>query len=254
MRKVLTAVAIAVCVGVCLSGCSAPGAAKNKGADSSASSSSSSSASAPQSAEGSDRQHYASSLKAYAEWMLKSDDDIRKDSNSTQIPMSDAQRDIINRAIAHEGKVSRADYEQSWMNFRSCIMNRGWTDPKPTAYGGFYAVPSMNEEGMSKTQDEKLVSDLNFCSISENTNTDQLYRTQESNPELSTDSDQLLVNCLIQKKVAPTSYTKEQFSKDWSSDSAPAFFSSAEAQECFTLYQYGVANAQDADSYWKPLG
>lgn len=43
--------------------------------------------------------------------MLKSDDDIRKESNSTQIPMSDAQRDIINRAIANEGK-----YPASIMN------------------------------------------------------------------------------------------------------------------------------------------
>ncbi|KFJ01061.1 hypothetical protein BPORC_1648 [Bifidobacterium porcinum] len=38
-----------------------------------------------------------------------------------------------------------------------------------------------------------------------------------------------------------------------SSDSAPEFFHSAEAQECFALYQYGYAEASDQASYWKPL-
>ena len=85
-------------------------------------------------------------------------------------------------------------------------------------------------------------------------NVDLLYRTQEGNAELSTDYHQLIVDCLIKKNVVPTSYSKDQFSKDASSDSAPEFFHSAEAQECFALYQYGYAEASDQASYWKPLG
>ncbi|KAB8295712.1 hypothetical protein [Bifidobacterium apri] len=253
--KCIRAFVAVLCLSSCLTACSSPDALKTaNSANQGTAAEPSASQSSADTDFGADGSHMASSLKALAEQMLSDDDAVKANANSRDTAMSSQQRAIIAHAAKNNGKMSRSEYEQAWMNFRSCIMNRGWTDPKPPAYGGFYSVPSMNIEGLNDEQAKKLDKDWLYCSSYELVNADTLYRTQESNPELSTDFHQLVVNCLITKKVVPTSYSKDQFSKDFSNEPLPQYFSTAEAQECFTLYQIGIANVSEKESYWKPLG
>lgn len=253
-QRIIGIVAIIVCVGACASACSAPWSGKTQAGKPSTSGEPSASQSNADMDFGEDSGHLASSLQALAKRMLNDDNTLKKEKKDSDDVMSAQQRDIIVRATKNNGKISRPDYEQSWMNFRSCIVNRGWNDPKPLSYGGFYSMPAMNYAGLTDSQSKKLDKDLSYCIGHEMMNVDLLYRTQEGNAELSTDYHQLIVDCLIKKNVVPTSYSKDQFSKDTSSDSAPEFFHSAEAQECFALYQYGYAEASDQASHWKPLG
>ena len=69
--------------------------------------------------------------------------------------------------------------------------------------------------------------------------------------------DNLLGHCIKNDRCSDLlahMFSKDQFSKDFSSEPLPQYFSTAEAQECFTLYQIGIANVSEKESYWKPLG
>ena len=97
----------------------------------------------------------APSLKEYAQSLLDADGDS----------MSDRQKSALEKA-ASGGKVSQADYERAWADYKQCIIDKGYAEPTFDKYdNGIYALPSYNTDGASKEAVRKLNDDLTSCSM-----------------------------------------------------------------------------------------
>ena len=64
--------------------------------------------------------------------------------------ISDQQKSALEKA-ASGGKVSQADYERAWADYKQCIIDKGYAEPTFDKYdNGIYALPSYNTDGASK--------------------------------------------------------------------------------------------------------
>lgn len=85
----------------------------------------------------------ASSLKDYARSLLDSDGG----------KISDQQKSALEKA-ASGGKVSQADYERAWADYKQCIIDKGYAEPTFDKYdNGIYALPSYNTDGAQQRGD-----------------------------------------------------------------------------------------------------
>lgn len=64
--------------------------------------------------------------------------------------ISDQQKSALEKA-ASGGKVSQADYERAWADYKQCIIDKGYAEPTFDKYdNGIYALPSYNTDDASK--------------------------------------------------------------------------------------------------------
>lgn len=197
----------------------------------------------------------ASSLQEFAQFLL--------DADAKHPSMADEQKEAIERAVKNNGKLTRADYEQAWSTYRTCITSRGWTSPPVIQHGDLYGEPQVNTKGMSKEQSDRLFEDIQDCAFKYKTNVDSLYRTQVGNPGLSSDTDQLIVDCLIKNGVVPVSFTKKQYKKEMGEDLSPGekyvgptsfSVSDERVQSCFFAQGfYFNDDAGTSEPVWKPI-
>ena len=85
-------------------------------------------------------------------------------------------------------KVSQADYERAWADYKQCIIDKGYAEPTFDKYdNGIYALPSYNTDDASKEAIRKLNDDLTSCSMLHVTDINTVYRLQLGNPKLLLD-------------------------------------------------------------------
>ena len=124
----------------------------------------------------------ALSLKDYARSLLDSDGG----------KISDQQKSSLDKA-ASGGKVSQADYERAWADYKQCIVDKGYAEPTFDKYdNGIYALPSYNTDDASKEAIRKFNDDLTSCSMLHVTDINTVYRLQLGNPKLLLDDTRRL--------------------------------------------------------------
>ena len=119
--------------------------------------------------------------------------------------ISDQQKSALEKA-ASGGKVSQADYERAWADYKQCIIDKGYAEPTFDKYdNGIYALPSYNTDDASKEAIRKLNDDLTSCSMLHVTDINTVYRLQLGNPKL------LLADGLTAKDVEVSLELPEQY-------------------------------------------
>lgn len=128
--------------------------------------------------------------------------------------VSDAQKQILARSAAN-GSVSAADYEAAWNNYKTCMTDRGYSEPVLVKYpNGVYQLAGQSRVGGTEEQMEKLDKDSPECWDLEVTDVNGAYSLQIGNPSLSTDTDAAIVDCLHKTGKVPASYTTAQWLKE----------------------------------------
>lgn len=152
---------------------------------------------------GGDTRRTASSLTALVEDMLANDD------------MDQSQRDMLQRSLAHDGQVSRADYLTAWDNYRQCMVDRGYTAPPLQEFSGLYfTLLSYSTAGMSEAQQRQFNDDWDECYTRYVFDVDIAYRDSQGNPGLYGDSSVALLDCLHRRQLVPDDYDINQFNQE----------------------------------------
>lgn len=129
--------------------------------------------------------------------------------------MDQSQRDMLERALQHDGMVSRADYLTAWNNYRQCMVSKGYAEPPLTEVGGMYIrQQSMDINGLTAQQQDKLEKDGIECRSKYVLQVDTVYRIGQGNPGLYSDPATSLVDCLRRRNLVPKDYTVERFRRE----------------------------------------
>lgn len=147
----------------------------------------------------------ASSLAEYARTLLQDD-------------MSDEQRLRVER-VSDSGEVTNDDYEQAWSSYKQCMTDKGYNTPVLVKYAnGVYEVGQSDTSAMNEKQIEKYYADDADCRTAEVVNINALYQFQVGNPSLYSDSYVAVTDCLKREGVVDSSYTRDQFERDFLPD------------------------------------
>ena len=181
------------------------------------------------------------SLKDYARSLL--------DSDGSKI--SDQQKSALEKA-ASGGKVSQADYEHAWADYKQCIIDKGYAEPTFDKYdNGIYALPSYNTDGASKEAIRKLNDDLTSCSMLHVTDINTVYRLQLGNPKLLLNDKEVAADCLRKEGIKPKDYTADKLEKDLESGESAGLRDNRKALTC--LVTAGVNVTASDETVWYPL-
>lgn len=129
--------------------------------------------------------------------------------------MGDAQRTALERALDHDGKVSRTDYMAAWSNYRQCMVDKGYNEPPLHMVNGLVVeLMHFDFSGMSDQQQTKFHQDQSACLEQESLYVASVYSDSIVNPELYVDLDVAMVDCLRRHELVPVEYTVAQYRKE----------------------------------------
>lgn len=146
----------------------------------------------------------ASSLSDYAKQLLSE--------KSSEWRVSDQQRPVVKK-VADTGKVSVSDYEQSWSNYKQCMLDKGYKEIILLNYSNGMHAEAPHVSG-TDAQEKQYSNDQDECSFSYVNYVDLLYGMQQGNPSLFADQNEAIVDCLHRTGLVPSSYTAKQFKKE----------------------------------------
>ncbi len=126
--------------------------------------------------------------------------------------MDQSQRQMLERALANEGKISHADYLTAWDNYRQCLVDKGYSTPTMRMINGVYIHQTkLDTSGMSEAQQDKLNRDIDGCQTRYVLSVDDIYRLNVANPGLYSNPDVALVDCLRRHALVPKDYSVNQY-------------------------------------------
>ena len=147
--------------------------------------------------------------------------------------------DVLTRAI-DTGAIAQADYDEAHRLYRVCMKDAGYEESYTQLANGSYKIapPQLDGEGAV----EKYMDVGSECSA-ELAPIESLFMTQQGNPDLLSDQDQIAVQCLIEAGVVDASYTSEKLRADLDSAFEGASYDpmSSEAQTCFSNAGYSIS-------------
>ncbi|KFI56929.1 hypothetical protein BCUN_2234 [Bifidobacterium cuniculi] len=151
----------------------------------------------------------AASIPERIEYLLSIDD------NATY-PMSEAQKEILRRAVENGGTISKADYDRAWSNYQQCMVNKGYTTPQVPVYENGLRSAHMYpiDTGRTEAEMDKLAHDDSQCRSQEYLIVDESYRDAIGNPDLYAEQSVAITDCLRREKLVPASYTARQFEEE----------------------------------------
>lgn len=150
------------------------------------------------------------------------------------------------------GKVSQADYERAWADYKQCIIDKGYAELTFDKYdNGIYALPSYNTDGASKEAVRKLNDDLTSCSMLHVTDINTVYRLQLGNPKLLLNDKEVAADCLRKEGIKPKDYTADKLEKDLESGESAGLRDNRKALTC--LVTAGVNVTASDETVWYPL-
>ncbi|KFI64260.1 hypothetical protein [Bifidobacterium cuniculi] len=158
--------------------------------------------------------------------------------NNADHAMSERQQAILERALANDGIITKADYDQAWSNFSTCLTDKGYNPPVTARYqDGVHGNTFMVDVGdRGEEVDEKVHQDLSQCLDLEFLSVDELYRAAVGNPNLYQQNEVALADCLRRKNLVEVSYTSSRYLE--------------ERQRSWDLYDEAVAVSNDPASAW----
>lgn len=128
--------------------------------------------------------------------------------------LSKTEAEVLKRS-AKAGEVSKSDYAKAHSNYAKCMTAEGYKPSfRESSKGYMIELPyeNVDPKGVDKA--------MSNCS----TDTQEirgLYRLQEANPQLLTDSRVVAVECLQNIGAVDAGYSPEQFEHDWNSSDYP---------------------------------
>ncbi|WP_148401493.1 hypothetical protein [Bifidobacterium gallicum] len=145
----------------------------------------------------------------------------------------------MERSLANDGVITKADHEQAWSDFSQCLTDKGYNPPVSVQYqGGIHGNTFMVDTG--DRGDEvwnKAQSDLSHCLDLEFLNVDELYRAAIGNPQLLQDNSAALAQCLRSKNLVAPSYTSSCYRE--------------EEQSALDLYAQEITVSNNIASAWE---
>ncbi|SEG82480.1 hypothetical protein SAMN04489712_11532 [Thermomonospora echinospora] len=125
---------------------------------------------------------------------------------------TDFERGIWDRAIK-AGKISQADYEESFGRYRQCAQDAGYRETYTKQSNGTYRInpPSLPDD---KSLDQYLKTTGDCAEAAGLTRVEALLRTQVDNPDRLADPREVVVRCLLKEGLISGDYTAEQLGKD----------------------------------------
>lgn len=164
----------------------------------------------------------AASITEYIDLMLREDDD-----------MDPNQRTVLEKARGNGGSISQGDYVAAWMAYRQCMVDKGYADPPLHRVNGIYlGTVKTSSSGMSEAQTRKLDDDFAYCQTYHVSSVDVIYRMNIGNPQLYSNSDEALVDCLHRHDLVPKEYNAERFNKESLSNTYSFDFSDSQTRTC----------------------
>jgi hypothetical protein len=144
-----------------------------------------------------------------------------------------AERSVLQRA-KKDGRVAPADYRDAQARYTSCMERNGFTPEfRESSYGFYVQLPFHDVTDGAALDAANVKCSQGMSAV------DVLYRTQQANPKLLTDSRQVAVECLESAGFVDTGYTAERFEKDWLNDEFPFDATDPGPNDCLWGAGYG---------------
>ncbi|PDQ34247.1 MAG: hypothetical protein B5766_12460 [Candidatus Lumbricidophila eiseniae] len=145
--------------------------------------------------------------------------------------------DVLKRAI-NTGRITQVDYEEAYRLFRVCLKDAGYVESYEKLPNGLYKATPPN---LKADDSEKYMEASKNCS-DELAPIESLYTVQQGNPNLLTNQDQAVVQCLNKAGLVDASYTVAHFKSDFKAGftKAPYDATSPGAQACFAGGGYSI--------------
>ncbi|WEV69313.1 hypothetical protein OZX73_08680 [Bifidobacterium sp. ESL0775] len=122
--------------------------------------------------------------------------------------LSSYEREVITRSKKN-GKVSAEDYEAAHAKEVSCMASKGWKMLEKKLPSGIYANNGTDPVPHSEAEVDKMANANKACSV-DSSDIEILYETQQTNPDLFSDTYEAAVTCLQRSKVVDKSYTAKK--------------------------------------------
>lgn len=121
---------------------------------------------------------------------------------------TDFERGIWDRAIK-TGRISQADYEESFSRYRQCAQDAGYRETYTKQANGTYRItpPQLTED---KALDQYLKTTNDCANNAGLPRVEALLRTQADNPDRLADPREVVVRCLLKEGLVTADYTAEQ--------------------------------------------
>ncbi|MCH9275824.1 hypothetical protein JS533_006005 [Bifidobacterium amazonense] len=205
------------------------------------------------SSEASGGEKIASSMSEYIDILLDSDD-----SASASMKISDSQRRILERA-RDSGEISRSDYEQSWADYKNCLVDRGWSEPPLLRFrNGIIDHTGYDATDLSEAQVKRLDGDLMECTNLYTRDVATVYGWQIGNVSLLQDGDAAVVDCLHREHLVDSAYDlaqyRDDFERQWQGEKTELDFSDAGVRGCLAANGRSSVGDNGSDATWRPLG
>ena len=151
--------------------------------------------------------------------------------------------DVLNRAT-DTGAIAQEDYDEAHRLYRVCMNDAGYEESYTQLANGSYQITPPPLDGQEAV--EKYMGVGSECSA-ELAPIEALFITQQGNPDLLSDQDQIAVQCLIEAGVVDASYTSQTLRDDLDNAFENASYDpmSAEAQTCFSNAGYTISVGEE---------
>ena len=151
--------------------------------------------------------------------------------------------EVLTEAVK-TGGITQAQYDEAHGMYTECMVNAGYEEEHTRRASGIIDLipPELEDDDAIETYMET----GDDCS-DELAPIEALYRTQQGNPDLLSDSDELLVACLKRSELVDDSYATSDFTSDLEDlfKNAPYDPNDPAAQECFSAAGYSIGIGEE---------
>ena len=122
--------------------------------------------------------------------------------------VSDYERPFLEQA-KKEGRVSTAVYEKVWSDYKTCMVDRGFPEPKLERFPN--GMMDIMQHAVGTDEQEERWRDAYADCYLRFSHVQGLYGQQQGNPNLYANVDEAVVDCMRREGVVPPSYTVKDF-------------------------------------------
>ncbi|PST49107.1 hypothetical protein COO72_04030 [Bifidobacterium callitrichos] len=122
--------------------------------------------------------------------------------------VSDYERPFLEQA-KKEGRVSTAVYEKVWSDYKTCMVDHGFPEPKLERFPN--GMMDIMQHAVGTDEQEERWRDAYADCYLRFSHVQGLYGQQQGNPNLYANVDEAVVDCMRREGVVPPSYTVKDF-------------------------------------------
>lgn len=131
------------------------------------------------------------------------------------------QREIL-EDVRRRGAMRPIDYENSWAQYKQCMLARGYREIKLQKYPNGLYSEAMHIEGNAE-QERRYETDREQCLTEHVRYVDEMYALITGNPNLYRNQSEALVDCLHREGLVPAGYDAKQYDRESTSDDEHAY-------------------------------